>query len=174
MDDLSYLHGQGPRCLLTQALAKSIGRARGIRKSRKAGSGHDSDGKQIVDLTQQGWHDYLINNYLPRLWDLGYRGFFLDGLENQNSSLTLIAGDFEEKALSNLIKRLHERFPVSLIFNRRFAILPEVGQYAVALAAESLFQRWEPSGQIYLKVIEPDHYWLLDKLRQARINMDYR
>lgn len=33
-------------------------------------------GSSIVDLTQQGWHDYLINNYMTRLWKEGYRGFF--------------------------------------------------------------------------------------------------
>ena len=172
MDDLSYLHGQGAKVFAYT----SIGEVNWTRPwyseiPKSWFLATDSEwGSSIVDLTQQGWHDYLIDNYLPRLWDQGYRGFFLDGLESyQKLIVDPDSRRLQEKALSNLIKRLHERFPgVSLIFNRGFAILPEVGQYAVALAAESLFQRWEPSGQIYLKVIEPDHYWLLDKLRQVR------
>ncbi|WP_177171736.1 bifunctional glycoside hydrolase 114/ polysaccharide deacetylase family protein [Nitrosovibrio tenuis] len=127
-------------------------------------------GSSIIDLTQQGWHDYLVDKYLSRLWEKGYRGFFLDGLESYQISVVEPGGRLiQEKALSNLIKRIHQRFPgVDLILNRGFAILPEVGGYAVALAAESLFQGWDPPSQQYTKVLEPDRYWLLERLKQAK------
>src|SRR4051794_1285755 len=172
MDDLSHLQGQGTKVFAYV----SIGEVNWTRSwySNMPSSwfiASDKDWRSsIVDLTQQGWHDYLINNYLMRLWQQGYRGFFLDGLESYQK-LVVEPGSrlMQEKALSNLIKRLHRHFPgVELILNRGFAILPEVNRYAVALVAESLFQHWEPSGQAYVKVIEPDHYWLLDKLKQVR------
>lgn len=127
-------------------------------------------GSSILDLTQQGWHDYLLDKYLSRLWEQGYRGFFLDGLETyQRVAVEPAARLNQEKALSNLIKSMHERFPgVELILNRGFDILPHVGQYAVALAAESLFQRWDPIDLEYTEVAEPDRNWLLQKLWQAR------
>ena len=100
----------------------------------------------------------------------GYRGFFLDGLESyQRFIVDPDSRLVQEKALSNLIKRIHERFPgVDLMLNRGFAILPEVSQYAVALVAESLFQSWDSSSQQYTKVVEPDRYWLLERLKQVR------
>lgn len=127
-------------------------------------------GSSILDLTQQGWHDYLLDKYLSRLWEQGYRGFFLDGLETyQRVAVEPAARLNQEKALSNLIKSIYERFPgVDLILNRGFDILPQVGQYAVALAAESLFQGWDPFNQEYTEVAEPDRNWLLQKLWQAR------
>ena len=127
-------------------------------------------GSSIVDLTQQGWRDYLINNHMTRLWKEGYRGFFLDTLDSYQIATVDSNGRLiQEKALSQLIKRMHQHFPgIKLIFNRGFEILPEVGQYAVALAAESLFQSWDQSKQSYSEVSEPDRAWLLEKLREAR------
>lgn len=127
-------------------------------------------GSSIIDLTQPGWHDYVLNKYLARLWEQGYRGFFLDGLETYQR-LAMQPHDRlkQEKALAELIKSIHEHFPgVDLILNRGFDIAPQVGQYAVALAAESLFQRWDPLDQEYEEVAEPDREWLLNKLTQVR------
>jgi polysaccharide biosynthesis protein PelA len=75
----------------------------------------------------------------------------------------------QEKALATLIKRMHQRFSgVKLILNRGFEILPEVGQYVTALAAESLFQSWDPSKQNYTEVTEHDRNWLLEQLKRAQ------
>ncbi len=132
--------------------------------------GHNEEwGSSIVDLTQQGWHDYLIDQYLTRLWEEGYRGFFLDTLDSYQRTTEPHDRRMQESALSQLIKRIHENFPgVELIFNRGFEILPEVGRYAVALAAESLFQRWDQSMQSYTEVPEADRVWLLEKLWQVK------
>lgn len=127
-------------------------------------------GSSIVDLTQEGWHDYLIHQHMAQLWKKGYRGFFLDTLD----SYQMVAAESDdrlaqEKALIRLIKRIHQHFPgVKLIFNRGFEILPEVGQYAVALVVESLFQTWDHSSQRYIEVPEPDTTWLLNKLGKVR------
>lgn len=127
-------------------------------------------GSNVVDLTKEEWHDYLINNYLAKLWEKGYRGFFLDTLDSYQKSVVAPDGRLrQEKALTSLIKRIHQQFPgVKLILNRGFEILPEVAQYAVALTAESLFEGWDQAKQSYTKVTESDRNWLLEKLRQAR------
>jgi len=172
MDNLGYLRDRGTK-IFAYVSAGEVNWTRPwypeIPRSWFLG-GNKEWGSSIVDLTQQGWHDYLIDKYLTRLWQEGYRGFFLDGLESyQRAVVEPDARLIQEKALSNLIKRIHQRFPgVDLILNRGFGILPEVGQYAVAVVAESLFQRWDPSIQQYTKVLEPDRYWLLEKLRQVR------
>lgn len=127
-------------------------------------------GSSIVDLTQQGWHDYLINDQLARLWKEGYRGFFFDTLDSYQKVADKPADRLlQEKALSRLVKRIYHHFPgVKIILNRGFEILPEVGEYAVGIAAESLFQSWNQSKQEYSEVSASDRHWLLDKLNQAK------
>ena len=83
MDNLGYLREKG-----TKVFAYiSVGEVNATRswypeipRSWFVGTNKEWD-SDIVDLTQEGWHDYLINKYLSRLWEEGYRGFFLDGLE---------------------------------------------------------------------------------------------
>jgi len=131
---------------------------------------HDAWGSDIVDLTEQGWHDYLINNYLASLWEKGYRGFFFDTLDSyQRAFIAPEQRLQQEKALAQLIKKIHQKFPdVNLMLNRGFEILPEVGSYVHALTAESLFQSWDQNKQIYQQVIESDRAWLLERLNEAR------
>lgn len=172
MSNLDSLHAKGVKVFAYISVGE-INRTRSwyseIPKKWFIGS-HEAWGSDIVDLTQQGWHDYLINKYMDSLWKKGYRGFFFDTLDSYQRAVTgpedrLI----QEKALTQLIKRVHLRFPgVNLILNRGVEILPEVGQYAVALAAESLFQSWDQSKQNFVEVSRSDRNWLLDKLNKAR------
>ena len=125
---------------------------------------------RIADLTHSGWRDYLIEQRMARLWDEGYRGFFLDTLDSYQIALKdLQAQEAQAKALVEIIRAMHRRFPgVHLLFNRGFAVLPETGSLAVGLVAESLFQRWNPMTQAYESVSEQDRDWLLARLKQAR------
>jgi uncharacterized protein (TIGR01370 family) len=123
----------------------------------------------IVDLANKDWQDYVINKQIAPLWDKGYRGFFLDTLD----SYQLITEDpnfrmVQQQALVNLIRTMHTRFPgIKLILNRGFEVLPDVAGYAVALSAESLFQRWDTATNSYGEVPQVERDWLLDKLNQV-------
>ena len=125
---------------------------------------------RIADLTQPGWRDYLIEQRMARLWDEGYRAFFLDTLDSYQMALKdPEAQDAQAKALVEIIRAIHRRFPgVQLLFNRGFAVLSEAGPLAVGLVAESLFERWNPMEQAYESVSEKDRDWLLARLKQAR------
>lgn len=125
---------------------------------------------RIADLTQPGWRAYLLEQRMARLWDIGYRGFFLDTLD----SYQLVVKDahaqaLQEKALADLIRAMHRRFPdVKLLFNRGFDVLPEVGSLATGLVAESLFRSWNPATGKYAPVSQRDRDWLLARLNDAR------
>jgi uncharacterized protein (TIGR01370 family) len=127
-------------------------------------------GSQVVDLNQREWHDYLINKVMAPLWERGYRGFFLDTLD----SYQLISKDprvrlVQQQALTELIRSMHNRFPgIKLILNRGFELLPEVAKYSVGVAAESLFQSWNPALNQYTEVAKTDNEWLLQKLTQIQ------
>ncbi|MEF3074848.1 endo alpha-1,4 polygalactosaminidase [Methylobacter sp. Wu1] len=126
-------------------------------------------GSSIVDLSKKEWRDHLINKQIAPLWQRGYRGFFLDTLD----SYQLIIKDprhrlVQQQALIDLIRTIHRRFPgIQLILNRGFDLLPHIGKYAVAVAAESLFQRWNAVSNSYSEVPESDRAWLLKKLNEA-------
>jgi uncharacterized protein (TIGR01370 family) len=125
-------------------------------------------GSSIVDLTKKEWQDYIINKLMTPLWERGYRGFFLDTLD----SYQLMSEDpairlAQQQGLISIIRTMHARFPeVKLILNRGFELFPEVANYAIAVAAESLFQRWNAATSSYAEVPEADRNWLLDKLNQ--------
>jgi len=139
-------------------------------------------GSSIVDLSKKEWQDYIINKLMTPLWERGYRGFFLDTLD----SYQLMIEDpalrvAQQQALINIIRTMHERFPgVKLMLNRGFELFPDVANYAVAVAAESLFQRWNAASASYVEVPQADRDWLLGKMNQIHdqyglqvISIDY-
>lgn len=124
----------------------------------------------IIDLTQRGWRDHLIEQRMATLWAQGYRGFFLDTLDSYQAVIKDPAGQAAQaRALAELIRAMHQRFPgVKLLLNRGFEVLPEVAPLAVGMVAESLFQGWDPAGKRYVEISERDRTWLLGRLKEAR------
>ncbi|MEO5658693.1 MAG: endo alpha-1,4 polygalactosaminidase [Polaromonas sp.] len=129
---------------------------------------------RIANLTQPNWRRYLIEHRMAVLWALGYTGFFLDTLD----SYQLVAKSRAEKraqskALVEIIRAMHQRFPgVKLLLNRGFEVLPQIGQLAVGLVAESLFQSWNPMTQNYASVSDNERRWLLTHLNRAHRRYD--
>lgn len=155
----------------------SMGEAEGWRASSSALPGalflgdNPGWGSRIADLTQPHWHEYLIEQRMARLWASGYRGFFLDTLDSyERVATTPHDQQRQSQALAGLIRATSQRFPgVKLLFNRGFAVLPEVGPLAVGLVAESMFQSWNPEARQYQPVSENDRRWLLERLSEARL-----
>lgn len=154
----------------------SVGEAEGWRASTRALSGemfvgaNSAWGSRVPDLTHPAWSRFLLETRMAALWEQGYRAFFLDTLD----SYQLVARDDAERlrqrhALVQLIRAMHARFPgVQLLLNRGFELLPEVSTLVVGVAAESLFQSWNPQAGAYAEVDEPSRQWLLDRLREVQ------
>lgn len=151
----------------------SVGEAEGWREASRSlpdelflGS-NQPWGSRIADLTQPGWKKFLLEDRMAALWARGYRGFFLDTLDSYMVS-PKEQQPAQSAALVDIIRSMHQRFPgLELIFNRGFEVLPEVGRLAVGLVAESLFQSWDPTKQVYGVVSESDREWLLTKLNES-------
>ncbi len=124
----------------------------------------------VIDLTQPGWSNYIVNQRIGALWKQGYRAFFLDTLD----SFTLYAKDkaqvaAQRAALAALIRRIHDTYPgVKLLLNRGFDVLPEIHDVVAGVVAESLFRQWDASGKAYTPVSPADSEWLLGKLREVQ------
>lgn len=124
----------------------------------------------IMDASQAGWRQQLIDRSFAPLWERGYRGFFLDNLDSyQRAVRTPEQSAAQVRGLAQIIKEVSARFPgVKLLFNRGFELLPEVAPLATGLIVESLFKSYDPAAHTYGEVSESDRRWLLGQLRTVR------
>ena len=124
---------------------------------------------KLVDLANPAWRDFFLDQVVEPLWKAGYRGFFLDTLDSYQ-----LVGDKKrhpalEAGLVQIIRSIKQRHPEArLILNRGFEVLDRVQDVAFALAAESLFQDFDPLTGVYGEVSENDRRWLLGKLAEVR------
>lgn len=131
---------------------------------------NDDWDSQVADLTHPAWRSFLIEEHVRPLWDAGYRGIFLDTLD----SYRLFAPDGAEAerqqaALIEIIHELREQFPgIQLLLNRGFEILEHVHGDIVGVAAESLYQGWNPSTNVFGAVSDGDQTWLYQQLAEVR------
>ena len=127
-------------------------------------------GGNIVDLSQPGWLEHILDARIGPLWSRGYRGFFLDTLDSfRGADLTSSQLARQEKALSRILRGIYERHPqIRLILNRGFELLPEFGRQVAGVVAESLIHGWDASEKSYFRVKQADHAWLLARLRTTR------
>jgi peptidoglycan/xylan/chitin deacetylase (PgdA/CDA1 family) len=122
----------------------------------------------LIDQSQPDWPNFFAERVIAPLWDKGFRGFFLDTLDSYR-----LAAKFDEQQQQDgvvaVLEKLHRQFPgIKLILNRGFEVLPRVKDKVQMVAAESLFQSWDPKGKQYTSVKPEDREWLLQQLRTAR------
>lgn len=154
----------------------SVGEAEGWRASTRAlddslfDGANSAWGSRVADLTHPGWTAFLLETRMAGLWKQGYRAFFLDTLDSyQLTAKDPAARLRQQRALVVLIEAIHRRFPgVQLLLNRGFEVLPDVSALVVGVAAESLFQSWDPNAGVYTVVDEPSREWLLGRLREVQ------
>jgi polysaccharide biosynthesis protein PelA len=125
---------------------------------------------QVIDQSADGWPEFFVEKIVRPLWQKGYRGFFFDTMD----SYTLIAKDAasikqQQDGVLRVLSLLHQRLPQArLIMNRGFEFLPFARQQVQAIAAESLFGRWDSTKKSYGQVPLTDRQWLLEQFQKAR------
>lgn len=127
-------------------------------------------GGDIMDLTQAGWRNFLLEKRFTPLWRRGYKRFFLDTLDSYRSVLHEEKDlQAQKQALIDFIQLLHTRFPgIKLMLNRGFEILPQVHALTDAVVAESLYFSWSPVTKRYTEVSEKDRKWLMEQLTKIK------
>ncbi len=127
-------------------------------------------GSRLIDQAAPGWPEFVGASIIAPLWAAGYRSFFLDTLD----SYQLFAKTPEERArqeagLIAAIETIKRRYPeAELIYNRGFEIVERTQQHVALLAAESLFQGYDPASKSYRPVAEQDRAWLTAQLRRVQ------
>ena len=124
---------------------------------------------KLVDLANPAWRTFFLDQVVEPLWAAGYRGFFLDTLD----SFLLVKDSKKHPALMaglvEIIRTIKQRHPEArLILNRGFEVLDQVQGSTFAVAAESLFQKFDPVTGVYGEVQEHDRQWLLGKFANVK------
>lgn len=136
----------------------------------------------VMDLRASQYREWLLDR-ANLLWAAGYRRFFLDTLDSYQLAVKSESErEAMRQALCRLIRDLARQHPgARILLNRGFELLPEIADVVHAVAAESLFDRYENKTRRYSAVPEADRAWLLDRLREVRrryglpvIVIDYR
>ncbi len=124
----------------------------------------------VMDMSSNGWQQFLLNKQMKKLWQQGYRGFFLDTMDSYHLFAKTDVELLEQRqGMIYLIKTMKEQYKgVHLLFNRGFEILDQVASLSDGVIAESLFSRWNPEKNEYQSVPKKDFQWLAGKLKQVR------
>ncbi len=124
----------------------------------------------IVDAANPDWQKYILNDKVDKLWQQGYRGFFLDTLDSYELAVKdKAAAQRQIDGLITLIKAIKQKHPeVKLILNRGFELLPQIHNLVYAVAAESLFAGWDQRNQRYVNVTESERTELLNQLNKVK------
>ncbi|HHJ20176.1 MAG TPA: hypothetical protein ENJ84_10215, partial [Gammaproteobacteria bacterium] len=129
----------------------------------------------IMDLTHPGWQQFVLQR-AQKLWQAGYRGFFLDTMDSYLIQSTNKADQQKQQAaLVQLVHRLKQQLPNALIItNRGFEVIPDIARDIDAVAAESLYAQWNNNDQNYQPVATEDHDWLINQLQniQSEYSLD--
>lgn len=127
-------------------------------------------GSRLIDQSQPAWPAFFAEQVVGPLWQRGLRTFFVDTLD----SYQLFARTAEDRAVQEagmvaVIRELVRRYPgIRFVYNRGFEILPQTHEWVDAVAAESLFRRYDTASKSYVTVPEADRAWLLTRLREVR------
>jgi hypothetical protein len=106
-----------------------------------------------VDTKKSLWHDLVLNQYLPAIFNKGYDGVFLDTVDTSANPL------FEGSAggMSDLIRAIKLNFPdKKLVMNRGFHLLQsdanDVSAVIDGVMFESYTSTWYPEYRLYSPV----------------------
>ena len=124
---------------------------------------------RVVDVSSEEWRRFFLDQVLEPLWQAGYRGFFLDTLDSYRLAAKKEDLPRMEAGLAATLRAIRQRHPEArLIMNRGFEFFDRVKDIVFAVAAESLFQNFDPATGKYGTVAETDRVWLTARLNEVR------
>lgn len=125
---------------------------------------------QIIDQSHPDWPRFYVDRVIRPLWEAGYKGFFLDTMDSyQAISATSAERKKQADGLIKAIRLMRRQYPgARLISNRGFELMSELNGEIEAIAAESLYGRWNQETQSYTKVPLEDRAWLTAQFKQMQ------
>lgn len=127
-------------------------------------------GSYATDQSSPAWREFFLSQVIAPLYEQGWRGFFIDTLDAyQLFAKTETERASQRQGLVTTLTEIKLRYPgAKLILNRGFELMPELSTHIYAMAAESLYRRYDAAAKQYLPVPEKDREWLLHQMREMR------
>jgi uncharacterized protein (TIGR01370 family) len=135
------------------------------------GENRNWPGSYYVDLRHPGWQRAVIRQFVPALLAQGFGGVFLDTLDDP---VELERRDPQTRrgmaaAASALVKELRRAFPsMTIMMNRGYALLPEVGGSIDIELGESVYGTYDFERKVYRAVPAAECREQVQLLKQAR------
>jgi len=122
---------------------------------------------EVMDITNLGWQQFVIEQLVAPLAKQGYDGLFMDTLDSfQLLAKTDEARQQQANALADLLRNIRKEYPqMKLVANRGFDVIPQISPLLDAVLAESLYASWDNAHQEFKPATVSDTEWLLQKLK---------
>jgi uncharacterized protein (TIGR01370 family) len=135
------------------------------------GENRNWPGSYYVDLRDPGWQRIVIGRLVPALLTQGFRGVFLDTLDDPVELERLDPERCRGMAAAAiaLVKELRRTFPsVTIMMNRGYALLAEVGGHIDIALGESVYGTYDFERKLYRAVPAAEYREQVQVLKQAR------
>lgn len=125
----------------------------------------------FVDVRDPEWQRILFEVAIPKIFEKGFDGLFLDTFD---STLSLITGEDAEKykgvdtALKKIVFKIKKRFKNKLLaINRGLPLLPEIATKIDFVTVESLYSYYAGEEKGYIYVDDYTRNILLDQVSKG-------
>jgi len=120
----------------------------------------------LLDVQSAAWRAFMIDDCAASAVAQGFDGFFLDTADSVQRLSDPKAGG---RALADLIRQLHQRWPKkSIVLNRGFELLPELKDVLSGVLVESVYQGFDPTTKRYRAVDPQGSEWLEARIHEAQ------
>jgi uncharacterized protein (TIGR01370 family) len=136
-----------------------------------AGENPNWPGSYYVDVRDQRWRRRVIEQLVPGILARGFQGVFLDTLDNPVELERRDPKTYRgmAAAATNLIKALRQSFPsITIMMNRGYGLLPEVGGYIDIVLGESVYSTYDFERKTYHLVSTEDYREQVRLLKEAK------
>ncbi len=125
---------------------------------------------KLLDLSKEGYKNFLIDSVITDLIKKGYKNFFFDTVDSYHLlPLTEKEKLSYELEIVDFLKKLKTKYPnIKIILNRGFEIIDRAYPYINGVLFESLFYGLDHKTLDYRQVPYKDREWLLAKVKMIQ------
>lgn len=128
-------------------------------------------GSYFVDLRQKFWVKHIIEEQIPDLLHKGFNGVLIDTLDNAIHLESTNPSKYRgmTNAAKLLVKAIRYHYPnITIMVNRGFEILPDIGDEIDMVLAESIYSQYDFKEKNYRLVDEKTYKNYLKTLHKLK------
>lgn len=162
--NLAAAHAAGNQVLAYLSVGEIAGDAPYLKQARdrdlRVRGRNEIWNSEILDLSDSGWADLIVDELAAEAADRGFDGFFLDTLDS--------IAEADRAAGIELLRRLRAANPkAKIIANRGFGMLPDLKDVVDGVLVESVFGTFDFEKEVYRSVPPADTEYLVQRLEEV-------